>query len=295
MRRRFPERSLVWIDGQVVPGENARVPVFDRGFLYGDSIYEVTRTAAGAPLFLPEHLDRLGRSAQGLGMGLPPGIAEAVAATLAALGEARAYLRIVVTRGAGDLDLDPAAADEPRLLAIAKPMKPLNPRLYREGAALSVVDWRRNAPGHVPAAVKSGNYLSSILAVVEAKKRQAYEALLCDLSGHIAEGASSNFFWVRGGQVYTPPLSVGILAGVTRGVVLGLLEPIAGSPVESRLESLIRPADLRDVDEAFLTSSVRGVVPVVRVDDLTIGDGMPGPVTRRIMDRYGDLIGEPPP
>ncbi len=296
MRRRFPEHAVVWLDGRAVPGEDARVPVFDRGFLYGDSIYEVTRTVGGAPLFLAEHLDRLERSARGIEMELPPPepIRQAVAETLAALlpGSAeRAYLRIVVTRGAGDLDLDPAAADEPRLLVVAKPLKPPDVRLYDQGVRLALVPWRRNAPGHVPATVKSGNYLSSVMAVTAAKRAGAYEALLCDLDGYIAEGASSNFFWVRGGQVQTPPVSIGILSGITREVVLRVAAA-AGIPVG---EGMLHPAELGTVEEAFLTSSVRGVVPVVQVDQVAIAGGRPGPLTRRIMTAYGERIGEAPP
>jgi branched-chain amino acid aminotransferase len=290
----IPSPSVVWIDGRPMPGEEARVSVFDRGFLYGDSVYEVTRTVAGAPLFLAEHLVRLTRSAAALEMALPPGgtghIAGAVAETVAALGAPRAYLRIVLTRGAGEISLDPIWADRPNLIVIAKPLKLPDERLYREGAALCLVAYRRNAPGHVPALVKSGNYLTSVLAMIEVRRRGGYEALFCDGAGHLAEGASSNFFVVRGGEVLTPPLAVGVLHGITRQVVLDLL---AREGVPWR-EALLTPEDAVAADEAFLTSSVRGVLPVVRLDDRVIGPGRPGPVTRRLMQAYGDLIGEPP-
>jgi branched-chain amino acid aminotransferase len=214
-----------------------------------------------------------------------------VSETLAALLDERAYLRLMVTRGAGEIDLHPSAADEPRLIVIVKPLKLPEPLLYRDGVRLSLVDWRRNGPGHVPASVKSGNYLSSVMAVAAARRRGAYEALLCGPDGGIAEGASSNLFFVRGGRVQTPPLSLGLLPGITRQVVLDLFAA-AGQPVE---EATLAPPQLGQVEEAFLTSSVRGVVPVVAVDETIIGGGRPGPVTRDIQERYGRLIGEPPP
>lgn len=293
---KVPSPARVYIEGRVVDAQEARVSVFDRGFLYGDSIYEVTRTVGGWPLFLAEHLRRLELSARGLEMALPPRdrIEAAIAETLAALAPfdgGRAYLRIVVTRGAGELSLDPAMADEPQLVLIAKPLAPPDVRLYTEGAALTVVDWRRNAPGHVPAVVKSGNYLSSVMATLAAKRRNAYEALLLDIDGRLAEGASSNFFWIQERCLHTPPVSLGILPGITRDVVLGLAQE-AGLAVQEAAEP---PQVLRHADEALLTSSVRGIVPAVRVDDTVIGDGRPGPFTRGLMDLYGERIGEPPP
>ena len=261
-------RALVWIDGAPVDAAAARVPVFDRGFLYGDSVYEVTRAFGGVAFALGEHLDRLERSAQGLVMRTPPraAIERAVVDTLAASELDDAYVRIVVTRGAGEIALDPAAADEPRLIVIVRPAKPPPPEAYRDGVEVAIVGRTRFAPG-VPTAtvdpqVKSGNYLGSVMAVAEARKRGAYEAILCDSVGRMTEGSSSNFFVVQGGRVSTPPLSVGLLEGITRRKVMQLLD----EQRIPRAEQPLWPIDLHRADEAFLTSSVRGVVPVTRVD-----------------------------
>ena len=285
-------RALVWIDGAPVDAADARVPVFDRGFLYGDSVYEVTRAFGGVAFALDEHLDRLERSAAGLLMRTPPraAINKAVVDTLAASKLDDAYVRIVVTRGAGEIALDPAAADEPRLIVIVRPPKPPAPEAYRDGVEVAIVGRTRYAPG-VPTStvdpqVKSGNYLGSVMAVAEARKRGAYEAILCDNVGRITEGSSSNFFIVRGGWVSTPPLSVGLLEGITRRKVMELLdaEKVRWS------EQALWPIDLHRAEEAFLTSSVRGVVPISRVDGEPVGDGKPGPITRRVMQAYDALV-----
>ncbi len=287
-------KALVWIDGKPVDAADARVPVFDRGFLYGDSVYEVTRAFGGVAFALDEHLDRLERSAAGILMRTPPRelIRKAVVDTLAAAQLDDAYVRIVVTRGAGEIALDPAAADEPRLIVIVRAPKPPPPEAYEHGVEVAIVGRTRYAPG-VPTStvdpqVKSGNYLGSVMAVAEARKRGAYEAILCDNVGRITEGSSSNFFVVRGGRVATPSLSTGLLEGITRRKVLGILDREGIHWAEQALW----PIDLSSADEAFLTSSVRGVVPIVRVDGHAIGDGKPGAITRRVMAAYEALVRE---
>jgi branched-chain amino acid aminotransferase len=287
----LPASAWVFVDGRPRPGAEARVSVFDRGFLYGDSIYEVTRTVAGQALFLAEHLDRLERSAAGLRMATPPRaeIERAIGETLAALDLPRAYVRVVLTRGAGEISLDPAAADRPGLVVIAKPLSLPPARLYNEGAPLTVVSLRRGGPGQVPAWIKSGNYLTSVLAMIEVRQRGAYEGLMLGPEGQIHEGASSNFFLVRGGRIRTPPLGEDLLWGITRQVVLDLARA-EGLPVDEAPTML---DDLAGAEEAFLTSSVRGVMPVSRVDDRWAAP--PGPVTRRLMALYGQCIGEAPP
>jgi branched-chain amino acid aminotransferase len=275
--------AKVWIDGAPVDAAQARVPVFDRGFLYGDSVYEVLRTFGGRPFALEEHLDRLAHSAHGLEMALPPraAIRAAVEETLAAAGEPEAYIRIVVTRGAGEIALDPAMADAPRLVVMVKPVRMPDPSLYSDGADVVVVSKHR-APDP---SVKSGNYLVSVLAVAEARRRGAYEAILTDAVGRLTEGSSSNFFVVRGGRAATPPVSAGLLEGITRRKLIALARG-AGISVD---ELPLWPLDLCRADEALLTSSVRGVMPVVRVDGQPIGDGRPGPITRRLMALYDRL------
>jgi len=280
--------SKVWIDGAPVDAAEARVPVFDRGFLYGDSVYEVLRTFDGRPFELSPHLDRLEHSAEGLQMRLPPRaeIVRAVEETLRAAGEPNAYVRIVVTRGAGEIALDPAAADEPRLIVIVKQVSLPPKSAYDDGVEVAIVGRSRSspaAPGQtVDPSVKSGNYLVSVLALAEARRRGAYEAILCDGVGRITEGGSSNFFIVAGGRVVTAPVSAGILEGITRRMVIGLVRG-AGIAVD---EMPLWPSDLKRADEAFLTSSVRGVVPIARVDGAALGAGKPGPITRQVMALY---------
>jgi branched-chain amino acid aminotransferase len=285
-------RALVWIDGAPVDAAEARVPVFDRGFLYGDSVYEVTRAFSGVAFALDDHLDRLERSAAAILMRTPPraAIEKAVVDTVRASQLDDAYVRIVVTRGAGEIALDPAAADEPRLIIIVRAPKPPPPEAYRDGVEVAIVGRTRYAPG-VPTStidpqVKSGNYLGSVMAVAEARKRGAYEAILCDNVGRITEGSSSNFFIVRGGRASTPPLSVGLLEGITRKKVMQLFK----SEKVPLAEQALWPIDLHRSDEAFLTSSVRGIVPITRADGEPIGDGKPGPITRRVMQAYDALV-----
>ena len=282
----------VWIDGHIVEPGQAAVPVFDRGFLYGDSVYEVLRTFHGVPHALDDHLGRLEGSARRIGMETPPReqIAAALAATIAATSLPECYLRIIVTRGEGALNLDPAAAVGPRLVILALSLILPDAALYRDGASVAIVGARRNAPGSLDPQVKSGNYLNSVLAVAEARRAGAYEALMCDAVGRIAEGASSNLFVVRGGRVATPPLSVVLLEGITRRHVMALGRAL-GLPVD---EVSLWPQDLFGADEAFITSSVRGIMPIVRADDHPIGHpigqgggaGVGGPITRRLLDAW---------
>jgi branched-chain amino acid aminotransferase len=280
------------LDGKVVDAAAASVPVFDRGFLYGDSVYEVLRAFKGKPFGMREHLDRLERSAEQLELVLPPRaqIERAIADTIAAAAEPDAYVRIVVTRGAGEIGLDPALADAPRLVIIVKAARLPAPELYQNGVEVAIVGRSRSSPAapgaHVDPSVKSGNYLVSVLAAAEARRRGAYESILCDSVGRITEGGSSNFFVVRGGRLCTPPLSVGLLEGITRMKVIEVCRK-SGLHVD---EVPLWPIDLRNADEALLTSSVRGILPIVRVDGQPIGSGKPGPITRRVMALYDELL-----
>ena len=281
-------RALVWIDGAPVDAAEARVPVFDRGFLYGDSVYEVLRTFGGKPHALGDHLDRLERSASRLMMQIPSRaeIERALAETLRAAAEPDAYVRIIVTRGAGEIGLDPALADAPRLIIMVRPVKLPERAQYDDGVEVAVVTRSRSAapgqPGALDPQVKSGNYLVSVLAVAEARRRGAYEAILTDSVGRVTEGGSSNLFLVRGGRIATPPVSAGLLEGITRGKVIALAR--AGGLAVDELP--LWPVDLHRADEAFLTSSVRGILPIVRADGQPIAGGKPGPITKQVMALY---------
>jgi len=273
--------TRVHLGGRVCLPEDARISVFDRGFLYGDSVYETIGTAYGRLFALHDHLTRLERSAERIGLRVPPRaeIEAAVADTVREAANAESRVRIILTRGAGKLDLDPASVDDTQLVVIVTPLQPLPRELYEQGVSVAIVSIVRNSPRAMDPAIKSGNYLNNVLALGEARRQGAHEAILCGENGTIAEGASSNVFLVKGGEVRTPGLDVGILDGITRAKVLAECRA-HGIPVS---ETRFTPDDLRGADEAFITSATRWVLPVTRVDDAVLGEGRPGPVTRKLM------------
>jgi branched-chain amino acid aminotransferase len=279
--------SAFVIDGEVVPPERAVVPVLDRGFLYGDGIYEVIRTAGGRPVDLERHLDRLESSAARIALGLPPRVdlVRWIRAALVAGGNPESYLRVVVTRGAGPIGLDIALADGPRTVIIAAPLVVPDAELYRRGVDLAVVSVERTSARALDPAVKSGNYLNNILGLAEARGRGAHEAILLNPAGEVAEGSTSNLFVVSGGRLRTPALSAGILAGITRRRVL----EIAAAGGDDPVEDTVTVADLAVASEAFLTSSIRGVMPVRSIDDRSL-PAAPGPTTARLMAAYDGFL-----
>ena len=279
----------VHIGGRVCLPDEAKISIFDRGFLYGDSDYETIGTSHGRLFAAEEHLVRLERSAALIGLRAPPRaeIERAIAETLAAAANEESRVRVMLTRGAGKVDLDPASADDPQLVVIVFPLGAPTSEMYARGVSAAIVSVTRNNPQAIDPAVKSGNYLNNILALGEARRRSgAYEAILCSSDGTVAEGASSNVFAVRGGVVRTPPLDVGILDGITRAKVIGLARQ-AGIAVE---EARISPEELRAADEVFITSATRAVLPVTRLDEQPVGAGVPGPFTRRLMELLAGLV-----
>jgi branched-chain amino acid aminotransferase len=297
--------TVVNLDGVLLPPSEARISVFDRSFLHGDSIYEVVRTYGGRPFELAAHLARLRHSAERIGLSPKwdgPRVEREIARTLEAsrggdaqdpdaapwnLGER--YLRVVMTRGAGEIGLDPALAVDPIALVIAQPLVGPPRRAWIEGLKVAVVGVRRAAPEAIDPSAKTGAHLPNVLAVREARAAGAHEALLLDARGAVTEGSSSNVFAVRGGRVLTPPLAAGILEGVTRGLVLR----IAGEIGIAAEEAPLRPEDLEGADEVFITSTVREIVPVTRVGDIAVGSGRPGPVTARLHHAFRRVAGGP--
>jgi branched-chain amino acid aminotransferase len=307
---------LVNLGGTIVPPADAKVSVFDRGFLYGDSVYEVLRTYGGRPFEVGPHLARLAHSAERIGLVLPWDAARTTAElerTLAAedalrrAGQDHAverqpgdetpapwnagerYVRVVMTRGAGELGLDPSLAVNPVALVIVMPLQAPPARAYAEGVKVAIVGVQQPAPQAVDPTAKTGAHLPHVLAVREARAAGAHEALLLDARGFVTEGSSSNVFAVRDGVVRTPPLAAGILAGVTRGVVIALARA-EGVTLE---EVPLRPSDLEGADEVFLTSTMREILPVTRVGDRAVGAGRPGPVTYRLHQAFRRLAGGP--
>ena len=281
--------TIISVNGRVGP-ETAVIPVLDRGFLYGDSVYEVLRTYRGEPFALEPHLGRLQRSADLLEIRLPVPLATLVAEMRAALAEAQnpeSYLRVIVTRGAGPIGLDPELAVEPSRVIIVTELHELPSELYQRGAAIALVAVGRSGGGGVPAGAKSGNYLVNIMALRAARRRGAHEAVMVDASGCLTEGTSSNVFAVREGRLSTPPLSAGILSGITRGKVMELARDEELTVEERDL----RPGDLTLADEVFLTSTLREVLPVTEIDGQPVQGGAPGPVTRRLAELYRQRTG----
>jgi branched-chain amino acid aminotransferase len=271
----------VYLNDKFVPQEEAVVSVFDHGFLYGDGVYETLRAYRGRVFQLAEHLARLERSASRIQLHLPVSLerlTDLVRESLSRNQLQEAYLRITVSRGAGEIGLDPALCKSPTLVILAKPFQPYPESLYADGVSVIVAKTRRNLPEALPPQVKSLNFLNNILAKMEAKAAGAHEALMLNHQGELTEGTTSNMFVVQRGRVRTPAVECGILNGITRGLVLQLASEL-GIPSE---ETRLTVDDLLRADECFLTNTTQEVLPVTRVNGTMIGNGRPGEITRRL-------------
>jgi branched-chain amino acid aminotransferase len=276
---------LVVLDGQRCPPAEPTVSVFDRGFLYGDSVFETLRTYGGKPFELDEHLRRLERSAQRVFIPLPLSREELgaeVANSIEAAGNDESYVRLMITRGQGPLGLDPALADRPRRVIIVQPLQAPPPEQYTRGIRAICYRTERVVDATSAQGAKIGNYLISVLALREARLAGAAEALILDGKGRILEGASSNVFAVVRGALLTPAEQDGILAGIIRANVLALAAEL-GVPVQ--LRALEREAAYA-AQELFISSSIRELLPVVALDGRAIGAGTPGPLFRRLLAAF---------
>lgn len=280
-----PSSILVVLDGRCCPPGEATVSVFDRGFLYGDSVFETLRTYGGVPFELDEHLRRLESSAGRVYIRVPVAreqLRAEVLAAIAAAGHPESYVRLMITRGEGQLGLDPALADRPRRVIIVQPLHPPPADQYESGIAAISYRTERVVDATSAQGAKVGNYLISVLAMREARLAGAQEALIRDGQGRILEGASSNVFIVTQGVLITPGEDAGILAGITRAHLLALAREL-GLLVE--LRALERDAVLA-AEELFISSSIRELLPVVRLDGRAIGAGTPGPIYRRLLSAF---------
>lgn len=281
---------MVNVDGRLATERDAVVSVFDHGFLFGEGVYEVMRTYRHRPFLFEPHMRRLRASAARIALPIPATdgeIGERIAATIAAAqlpGEA--YIRLLVTRGVGEIGYDPALCPSPTIVVIVKPHVELPPSSYADGVKIARVSVVRNHPSSVNPIIKSNNLLNNALAIQEAQKQGAAEALMKNHRGELAECAMSNIFLVTGGALRTPPTDAGILAGVTRAFVLELAAK-AGIPTR---EDVLRDADLDAADEVFFTSTTREIVPVTRVDDRVVRDGRPGPMTSRLRAAFAEAV-----
>jgi len=281
--------AIVNVNGRVADQEHASISVFDHGFLYGEGVYETLRTYNGQPFLFNRHMQRMRKSAGMLALDVPLSDAQIDARfretmRAAGLGEAgrEAYIRILVTRGVGELTYDPAACPSPSTVIIVKPNVAPSKEAFERGVTVALVPIVRNHPGSVNPLIKSNNLLNNALAMQEAFRRGGYEGIMRNYRGELAECTQSNLFIVKNGVAFTPPLDAGLLPGITRAFLFEVGKEV-GISVR---EAVLRDEDLFGADESFLTSTTREVVPIVRVDERTIGSGVPGPVARALLDGY---------
>jgi branched-chain amino acid aminotransferase len=284
-------KGAVYVNGTIASADTAVIPVYDHGFLYGEGVYETLRTYNRVPFLYDRHVRRLRASADHLHLRVPfddATLAQHIAGTVAAaFGEsdrngAEAYIRVLLTRGVGELTYDIDATPDPSLVIIVKPLEEPPARVFEAGIKLSLVSILRNHPGSVNPIIKSNNLLNNALAMQEAHRHGAEEALMCNYRGELSECSQSNFFLVRNGVALTPASEAGLLEGVTRAF---LFEVGREAGVEVRDETLY-PKDLDTADEAFITSTTRELSPVCRIDDRIIGSGRPGPVFKALLAGY---------
>jgi len=280
--------NWVCIDGEFVPGEEARISVWDHGFLYGDGIFETMRAYSGKVLGLEEHLARLRQGAELLRLEVREKDTELVRLlneTIKRNDLADAYIRLTYSRGSGPIGLDPALCPKATMVIMAKPPAG-DDKVYREGIGLGISPVRRNHPEALTPAVKSVNFLNNILAKIWAKENNYAEALLLSQDGWVSETTVSNIFFVRGGKVFTPALGVGILPGVTRRFVLEVIRTM-GLNLE---EGFYSTADLAGAEEIFLTNSGSELIPVSSLDGKPVGSGKPGRLTQEIHAAFKKFI-----
>ena len=279
-------RGAVYVNGTIRPAGDAVVPVYDHGFLYGEGVYETLRTYNRVPFLYDKHMRRLRASAGHLHLDVPFTDEELggwIDETVAAAGEmTESYIRILLTRGIGELNYDPKSTPKPSLIIIVKPLDEPPARVFNDGIRISLVPILRNHPGSVNPLIKSNNLLNNALAMQEAYRRGAEEGLMCNYRGELSECSQANFFMVRNGVALTRKSKSGLLEGITRAFLFEVGQEVG---VEVRDETLF-PKDLETADEAFITSTTRELSPVTKIDDAAVGTGKPGPVTMKLLEGY---------
>ena len=279
--------ATVNVNGRITPESEAVIPVFDHGFLYGEGIYETLRTYDGRLFLFDRHMRRLRNSARLIDLTIPftdDELTTRIHDTIAAanLAGQEAYVRVLVTRGVGELTYDLKATPKPSWVIIVKSLPSPPPEIYQHGVKVVLVDVVRNHPQSVNPMIKSNNLMNSALAAQQALKRGGFEAVMRNYRGELTECTQSNLFIVRNGVALTPPLESGLLPGITREFIF---EVGRDAGLEVR-EQVLRDDDLFGADEAFLTSTTREVLPIVAVDERRIGDGMPGPITGKLLEAF---------
>lgn len=279
---------LIYVDGKLMAKENAKVSVFDHGFLYGDGVFEGIRVYEGNVFRLKEHIERLYESARTIALDIPLSPDELTRATLdtvAANGMRDSYVRLIVSRGVGDLGIDPASCPRATIVIIVGSIKLYPAEFYEKGISIVTASVRRVPVQCLDPRIKTLNYLNNILAKLEAKKAGCPEAVMLNINGRVAECTADNLFIVKNGTLKTPYLMEGALGGITRQAVMDLGRE-EGYPVT---ETVLGMHDLYNADECFLTGTGAEIVPVVTVDGRGIGSGEPGSMTRNLLARYREL------
>lgn len=281
--------AVVNVNGEITDERHAVISVFDHGFLYGEGVYETLRTYQQQPFLLDRHLKRLRRSASLMALGVPLSdqeltdrMARTVTQAAASAPGREWYVRVMLTRGIGDLTYDPAATPVPSVIVIVKPLDVLPDAAYENGVRVVISSVVRNHPDSVNPAIKANNLMNNALAMQEAVRRGAFEAIMRNHLGEIAECSTANLFVVKDGAALTPSLNAGLLPGITRELVFEIGES-AGIAVR---EASLVDADLFASDEMFLTSTTREILPIVGVDGREIGSGRPGAITRQLHAEY---------
>lgn len=275
----------IYLDGKFVDSADAKVSVFDHGLLYGDGVFEGIRVYGGNVFRLEEHLERLEYSARALMLKLPltrAEISEATCETCRINGLKDGYIRLVVTRGVGDLGLAPWLCPKPSIFIIASTISLYPKEHYENGLSIVTVPTRRVNPAAMPPTVKSLNYLNNILGKIEARQFGALEAIMLNDQGYVAECTADNIFIVHKGEILTPAASQGALKGVTRSTIFDIARDL-GVPIR---EADLTRYDIWVADECFLTGTGAEVVPTVKLDGREIGDGRPGPITKRVLEAF---------
>jgi branched-chain amino acid aminotransferase len=287
----FSIKTLININGIISPPEEAKISIFDRGFLFGDSVYEVTLTHDGVPFLLEEHLDRLWLSASKLNMGFSftrSELAEQIQKTVDALELSRIYLRIVITRGEGLLGLDPNLAGTNNLVIIAQELSENPSCWYEKGVEMIIADIVRNSKKSIDPSIKSGNYLNNVMAMSEAKQRGAFDAIMLNHKGQVTEATTSNIWMIKNGEVFTPPVKAGLLGGITRSKLIEL----ASEHKISMSQENFTADQLKEADECFLSSTTKQLVPITKLDGAPIGDGKVGAITLKLLGIYRVFVGQ---
>ncbi|MEN2998294.1 MAG: branched-chain-amino-acid transaminase [Brevinematia bacterium] len=280
--------NIVFINGEFYERENAKISVFDKGFLYGDGVFEGIRAYDGKIFKLDEHIDRMFEGAKAIMLEPPYSkdeIKEIIIETCRKNDIKSAYIRPVLSRGVGDLGLNPFLAKKASFVVIVDKLVMYPEEIYTEGMSIIVASTVRNSPNSMPPMIKSLNYLNNILAKIEAVNANVPEAVMLNEDGFVAECTGDNIFIVKNGVLITPPKEAGILVGITRNEVIKIAKA-NGIPFEERLFSKM---DLYVAEEIFLTGTGAEVVPVTKVDKRTIGDGRPGKITKFILEEYRKL------